>query len=742
MPRFTVRDWRLTNILLVLTLGGAPAPLFGQGPGTEVGIQDPGAVVDAAYIRWLEERSILHQAFLQSQKVSGQGLQWQHPYGDPQPREVVKKASVWLLDWPGAVIPAPGKSVMATWADPQLWDAFQDIGIQLLHIGPVNRAGGIVRRQYTPSTDGWFDPIALEIDPQLGTEAEYRQMVRTAAQRQGLIAGDLVPLHTGTGADFRLAQMGYRDYPGMYTMVEIRKQDWSLLPEVRDLWTSVPVPKDTADLLTRKGYLPGRINNNDAVKNARDLSGWAATGQVAGADGRPRRWVFLHYFKPGQPALNWLDPSCAGPRAVFGDLTRTIHDLGARVIRLDAVPFLGIEAEPGKPLSRHFKHPLSVVGTNQLAMLTRKFGGWSFHELNLPLTELKKFTNHGPDLSYDFFTRAQCLHAVLLGDATLLRQAYGFLLEAEVDPVSLVHDLQNHDEITYQLVELDHRKDETFEIRGQKVTGKQLRERMLEEMRARATGDAAPHNKLYRPEKDGIATTFAGFVAAALGIRDPYHASAEQIETIKRGHLLLAWANAMQPGVFCLSSWDLVGALPLAEEAVAQQTKEGDYRWVNRGGVDLMGTDPTATSSACGMPRARALYGSLTEQRKDANSFVSRLKQLLAVRKQHRIAEAELLAAPEAKSPAVCLLLMKLPEPNRFALTALNFGRTAVTEEIAWRGLIPGTRRQLKPVKVLDAFSGEELPGQQETGLSLNLEGLSGRMLVLHGEPRADNPEK
>ena len=111
-----------------------------------------------------------------------------------------------------------------------------------------------------------------------------------------------------------------------------------------------------------------------------------------------------------------------------------------------------------------------------------------------------------------------------------------------------------------------------------------LRERMLQEIRAKAAGPAAPHNKLYRPEQDGVATTFTAFVAAGLEIRDPYQATADQVRQIQRGHLLLVMANALQPGIFSLSSWDLVGALPVPEEAVAKWVGEGDYRWVNRGG--------------------------------------------------------------------------------------------------------------------------------------------------------------
>src|SRR5207249_9970392 len=125
--------------------------------------------------------------------------------------------------------------------------------------------------------------------------------------------------------------------------------------------------------------------------------------------------------------------------------------------------------------------------------------------------------------------------------------------------------------------------------------------------RSRAAGDAAPCNHLYRSERDGLATTFAGFVAPALGVRDPYAATPEQVKLVARGHLLLAAANALQPGVFGVSSWDLVGALPVPLEGVKDRVGGGDFRWVNRGGVDLLGANPRATASAIGLPRAKTL---------------------------------------------------------------------------------------------------------------------------------------
>jgi maltose alpha-D-glucosyltransferase/alpha-amylase len=691
---------------------------------------------ERALVRWLEERSMLYQAGRAAREVSGSGVQWRHPYGQPQPAEVVRRASVWLLDYPGSVIVRPGQSVLAAWGEPALWDALHEVGIDLLHTGPLNRAGGVEGRRFTPTLDGWFDRISLDLDPALGSEEEYLRMAAVAGRRGCLVAGDLVPLHTGTGPDFYLALRGYKDYPGMYTMVEIDRADWGLLPEVRGPWGVAHVPKPAAKQLARKGYIPGLINSCDAAPEARTWSGWSASGEVCGTDGKVRRWVYLHYFKPAQPVLNWLDPSFAGPRAIAGDVVRTVHDRRTRIVRLDAVPFLGIEPKPGSTESLHFKHPLSVAATEYLSFQIRKLGGWSFQELNVPLEELNRFTRHGPDLSYDFFTRAQCLHALLTGEAGPLRLAFRWLLDAGVPPGTLVHDLQNHDEITYQLVEPDHRGKETFRVGKEMLTGRQLRERMLEEMREKVAGRAAPYNRLYRPERDGVATTFAGFVAPALGVRDPYGATPEQVRLIREGHLLLAAANALQPGVFSLSSWDLAGALPVSGKAVQERTSDGDMRWVNRGGVDLLGANPQAGESAFGLPRAKALYGALPEQVKDPHSFASQLRELLTARKKTRIAEGELLAVPEPRAGALCVLALRLPG-HPLALTVLNFSRKEVEEVIDLAALAKAARIEHRAGEWTDVRTGRSAgTASREGKLRLRIAGLYGTTCVPAGENR------
>ena len=110
--------------------------------------------------------------------------------------------------------------------------SFEVVGIDAVHTGPVKLAGGISGWDMTPSVDGHFDRIGLAIDEAFGTEAEFRTMCRVAAAHGGIIIDDIVPGHTGKGADFRLAEMKVGDYPSIYQMVEIPREDWRLLPPV------------------------------------------------------------------------------------------------------------------------------------------------------------------------------------------------------------------------------------------------------------------------------------------------------------------------------------------------------------------------------------------------------------------------------------------------------------------------------------------------------------------------------
>ena len=163
--------------------------------------------------------------------------------------------------------------------------------------------------------------------------------------------------------------------------------------------------------------------------------------------------------------------------------------------------------------------------------------------------------------------------------------------------------------MTYELVHFaTGHKDDIFKFRGAEPTGGELAVQIRTELIERLTGQAAPYNATFTT--NGIASTTATIIAAALGYTDITNLSQAQIEKIKQAHLLLAMFNAWQPGVFALSGWDLCGMLTLERSKVSRLLASGDTRWIHRAAYDLMDYRPEATESPSKMPRGSSLYGS------------------------------------------------------------------------------------------------------------------------------------
>jgi trehalose synthase len=643
---------------------------------------------DASYIQWLEQRSMLHHADILARQYSGSASQWQRPYGRPRPREATARASVWFTAYPASTVTAAADaSVLTTLADERLWQAFQTIGIQGIHTSPMKRSGGVSGTEFTPSVDGHFDRISLDIDPNFGTQAQYKKLVAVARKHGAIVIGDVVPGHTGKGADFRLAERAYGDYPGIYHMVRIEPADWNLLPAVPAGRDSVNLQPAIVDALQAKGYIVGQLPSKIFYEPGVKDSDWSATNVVRGADGIERRWVYLHYFKQGQPTLNWLDPTMAAQRLVIGDAIHELSVLGDGMLRLDANGLLGIERdENGRVWSEG--HPLSITANQLVADMVRKLGGFTFQELALPLDDLNRMTSGGPDLSYDFFTRPAYDHALLTGDAEFLRLVMRIMLDYNVDTGTLIHALQNHDELTMGIGHFEAHAADVFEFRGEKMPGKQVRDTVRAEMYAKMISGPAPYNMKFGA---GVSSTTATVITSALGIPDIRKLSAAQVEKIKRLHLLLAFYNAFQPGVFALSGWDLVGSLTLPADSVRERLADGDTRWINRGAYDLLGANVKATRSAAGLPVATAIYGPLPEQLKDKNSFASQLARMLKVRADMRLHAGQLADVPNVRAKGLFVLVHQLPDNGR-EVTAINFASTPIEESVTIKGSTPNAK--------------------------------------------------
>jgi trehalose synthase len=659
----------------------------------------PPTADNQAYVSWLLSRSMLADANEISQQFSGQGSMWQNPYATPSPRSAVDTASVWFTAYPLSLITRPEESFLKAMADEAMWKAFAEIGIEAIHTGPVKRAGGISGWQLTPSVDGHFDRISTQIDPAFGTEDEFRQMCGTANWFGGTIIDDIVPGHTGKGADFRLAEMKYADYPGIYHMVDIDPRDWEQLPDVPAGRDSVNIDAATEEWLDKAGYIIGRLQRVIFYAEGIKETNWSVTRPIVGIDGVERRWVYLHYFKDGQPSINWLDPSFAGMRLVIGDALHSLSDLGSGGLRLDANGFLGAEKTAEDDPGWSEGHPLSQAANQFIGSMVRKLGGFTFQELNLTVDDIKETSMTGADLSYDFINRPAYQHALATADTEFLRLTLRTTLELGVDPASLVHALQNHDELTYELVHWStgHR-DDIYTYKGHEITGEELGARVRADLTDALTGPAATYNRVFTT--NGIACTTATVIAATLGYT--HLSQIGDIDHIRRAHLLLAMFNALQPGVFALSGWDLCGMLTLPASGVSELLRGGDTRWIHRAAHDLMGVNPDATKSSAGMPRGTSLYGSIPEQLADETSFLRQLQAILRVRSHYGIATSRQIDIPEVSHRGMLVMVHELDDADQFQLTVLNFANEDIAGTVRSEYLPSGS-------KVTDMFTGTQL---------------------------------
>jgi trehalose synthase len=362
--------------------------------------------------------------------------------------------------------------------------------------------------------------------------------------------------------------------------------------------------------------------------------------------------------------------------------------------------------------------------------MVRKVGGFTFQELNLSIDDIHKTSQRGADLSYDFVNRPAYVHALATSDTEFLRMTLNTALQYGLQPVRLVHALQNHDEMTYELVHFSIRhKDDIFRFRGSELTGGELSVKIRNELIERLTGEAAPYNAIFTT--NGIASTTATIIAAALGYTDITNLSRGQIENIKRAHLLLAMFNALQPGVFALSGWDLCGMLTLERSKVSQLLASGDTRWVHRAAYDLMDYRPEATESPSKMPRGSSLYGTLPEQLKDPTSFAARLRDILAVRTRYCVSTSVQVDVPDVANKAM-LVMVHLLATREFQVTVLNFANQAIAGSVSSEYLPAGAA-------VVDMFTDQVLgETDQERSFTVSLgphQGMS--LLIVPARPQA-----
>ena len=332
--------------------------------------------------------------------------------------------------------------------------------------------------------------------------------------------------------------------------------------------------------------------------------------------------------------------------------------------------------------------------------MVRKVGGFTFQELNLTIDDIKATSERGADLSYDFVNRPAYHHAMATGDTAFVRLTLNLAKDMGVEAASLVHALQNHDEMTYELVHFAtlHR-DDVFTYHRAPIKGGDLAVKIRQDLLDHLTGEAGPYNATFT--QNGIASTTATIIAASLGFTSIDDLSDEQVERIKQAHLLLAAFNALQPGVFALSGWDLVG--------VADPRPAPGGPPARRRGHPL---DPPVRVRPDGLParRDRVAHadaeGRLPLRRAaraaggPATPSPASSREILAVRKRYGIATGVQLDVPPVSNKAMLVMVHQLSDAEQ--ITVLNFSGEEVSGGVRSEQLVPGS-------VLVDMFTDEEV---------------------------------
>lgn len=666
---------------------------------------------DPAYLQYLERQSMLAKSSEMAKVVSGSELAWQAGAGSPE--KLLDHADIWLQIHPLTMLTSSRSTVFSQLAGSSTMPVMREIGAKGLYVAPI-QSNGALWAENSPSVNTGDDVVQYDFSRIAGDEQQYRRLMSSLIDSHALLGSDLVPAATGIGPDFFLAARNVREYPGVYCMVEIPKTLWKLLPDVTSEWGHAALGQAQVAALNREGLLPRAMR--DEASSLMRMGGWAATGVVRGVDGNNYRWVYRYYQSPEFAVLNWEDPSQSAHRILSGSAVRQVGLQGQAFVGLRFEAFQGLEAAPDGANANSFSVEPARTASATMSREIRRYGGWSWvRDNDLPLNAVRDYLAAGVDFVFDSVFSPAGEHALLTGDASFARFMADEALRLNIDTRRLVHVMPAQDGINYSLPYLGYL---AAEAGGSRAAS--FRSSVQGAMRAKAA-QISP----VPVQDDCLYTTAAGLAALALNVPSATEAQ-KRVQDIEKGHSLLIFFKAMQPGVMMLAGQDLSGVLPLEAASLSGLTAGKSVANASKGTYGLSSSANSLVVSNLGMPRAPQLYAPPDMQVHQRDSFLKRIGSFLKLRGETGIAKGQLVARPATKGDGSIALLSRLPG-NAWLLTVCNFSRASVTENITLSDVPGAAISRVTPVATGGSHS---ISGKN---VSIRLGPWEGRALLFGG---------
>lgn len=653
---------------------------------------------DPGYLQWLERQSMLGAAPELTAQVSGTERIWRNSSTARRLPVLLGAAPNWFALNPYTVSTGqPVFRALAGGAGAGFPDALPQAGLNGLFVSPTGERGDLWNK-HNQSSPGGENVASLRFDPALGSDADFEKLAQRLEPLQIQLGGELPPAATGLGPDFILQARRAARFDGIYAMIAVPRKDWDLLPRLPDEWECLPLRPEAVAQLARRGLLPDALVR-DSLPWATP-GGWAATGEVRGADGQIRRWVYRYSGDALRPVLLWQDPSGQARRIFSAAIIRHtgLQQQTLTGLRLEAlmgldVPAGAAEDAAAAQAARFARLTPGLDALDEAAREVHRYGGWAMQDDVLPPSLTPVVLAGAVDFSRDSITPAAAAYALLSGDAAPLAALLRASQASGVDQSRLARGLHDWRAVDWRPL-LDLPQGRELIRKAQRLAG-------------------AP------PEAMRLWTTPASLAARALGLK-PAEASASAADgngknaALREACLLLLGWRVGLPGLSFVSPQDLSGALDLPRSTADLPASLGL--------TPLWGGNPGGVA-----PDAPSAFGALEQQWADRQSFLHSMARLLRARRDAGLAEGKLLAV--FSGPPGCVAVLSALPSGGCWLLAANFSAEKRIFPLALPAGI--TARTVR-----DIGGGQNLSStltRNGHGLELELDGRHSRHVLLDG---------
>ena len=629
------------GLALCLTLSACTARGSNPGSGQRRDLPAGTAALlpraDPGYLQWLERQSMLGATQELTGQVSGTDLIWRNSASARRVPLLLTAAPNWFDVNPHSL--NAGQPALRALAQSGLDVFWAQAGFGGLFIAPTGEKGDIwsahaASAQPDAASEAGDNVTALRMDPALGAGDDFARLTQKMDQGHMQMGGELPPAATGLGPDFILQARRASRFDGLYAMMSVPQKDWGLLPSTAGEWDCLPLRDAAVAELRKKGIIPDMLRRDSLDWST--PGGWAVTGEVRGADGQVRRWVYRYSGNALRPVLLWQDPS-GQARRVFS--AAVIQHTGLQQQTLAGIrlePLMGLDPQvDGQAVGRTDAAAL-VPGLEALEALSaevHRYGGWAVQDDVLPPSLTRVVLDTAVDFSRDSITPAAADYALLSGDAAPLATLLKASLAGGVDHSRLARGLRDRQYVDWRPL-LDLPDGQALARRAQSL----------------AKGS---------PAALGLPVTQAELAARALGF--------DAAATLRPEHqpsmasaclLLLSWRMGL-PGLTFLSPQDLTGALGLPQ---------GSGK-----GASAAGSVPlwAANAQPGGQTPAQLAFGPLDMQWNRETSFARQVARILQGRRMAGLAGGRLVQV--TTGPTGCVATLSSLPGGGYWLLAANF---------------------------------------------------------------------